>query len=332
MTQLIAESLFERVLLEPAKRGARELFVVSGYASASMVTKHFEIASKELEIDLSIDLHVGMSGRDGLSRNTLLGLQNIPRQIGGRAFNCSLSVRGESNHAKVFVWCDDSGPREAFLGSSNYTQLGFGISQASVTHKEICVAIDPIAGFEYVIASARGGISYKSPDIANFIDLFDEQVTPKTNDDESLAKETAAAFVDLPLVMSRGSDQGEVHQKSGLNWGQREGRHPDQAYIPVPSTIAKSGFFPEKGVHFQVVTDDGEAFFCTVAQDGDKALETPSDNSILGKYFRKRLGLASGTFIEKGHLARFGSNMVRIYRDADDCYRLSFQPGRLLEI
>lgn len=295
-----------------------------------MVTKHFEVASRELSIDLSIDLHIGMSGRDGLSRNTLLGLQAIPRQIGDRTFNCSLSVRGESNHSKVYVWCDDSGPKEAFLGSSNYTQLGFGMSQASPTHKEICVAIDPIAGFEYVMASARGGISYKSPDISNFIDLFDEQFRPKENDDESLSKETATAFVDLPIVISKGPDLGEVHQRSGLNWGQREGRNPDQAYIPIPSTIAKSEFFPDKGAHFQVVTDDGEAFFCTVAQDGDKALETPSDNSILGKYFRNRLGLAPGTFIEKRHLTIFGSNIVRIYKDSDDFYRLSFQPGRIL--
>jgi len=85
--ELITDNLFERVLLEPAKRGANELFVLSGYASASMVTKHFEVASKELSIDLSIDLHIGMSGRDGLSRNTLLGLQSIPRQIAGRSFN-----------------------------------------------------------------------------------------------------------------------------------------------------------------------------------------------------------------------------------------------------
>jgi hypothetical protein len=332
INQLISENLFERVLLEPAKRGARELFVLSGYASASMVTKHIEVVSKELSVDLSIDLHIGMSGRDGLSRNTLLGLQSIPRQIGDRSFNCTLSARGESNHSKIYVWCDDSGPKEAYLGSSNYTQLGFGLSQASRSHKEICVAVDPVSAFDCVMASAQGGISYRSPDIANFIDLFDDQLTSKANDDEIPAVETPSTFVELPLVMSRAADQGEVHHKSGLNWGQREGRDPDQAYIPIPSTIAKSKFFPEKGVHFQVVTDDGEAFICTVAQDGDKALETPSDNSILGKYFRKKLGLPPGAYIEKAHLANFGSNLVRIYRETDDLYRLSFQPGRLFKL
>ena len=330
-TPLITDNLFERVLLEPAKRGSSELFVLSGYSSASMVTKHFEIVSKELSLDLSIDLHIGMSGRDGLSRNTLLGLQSIPRQIGGRTFTCSLDVRGRSNHSKIYVWCDDKGPKEAFLGSSNYTQLGFGISATASTHKEVCVAIDPIAGFEYVLASSQGGISYKNPDIANYIDLFDEPIPSKLTFDEPTAALWSSNFVDLPLVMSRSAAQGEVHPKSGLNWGQREGRNPDQAYIPIPSTIAKAKFFPEKSVHFQVVTDDGEAFVCTVAQDNEKALETPSDNSILGKYFRKKLNIPYGAFVEKKHLEDFGSNLVRIYKRDDDCYQLSFQPGRVLE-
>jgi hypothetical protein len=329
--QLITDNLFERVLLDPARRGASELFVLSGYSSAAMVTKHFEVASKELSIDLAIDLHIGMTGRDGLSRNTLLGLQSIPRQIDGRSFNCSLSVLGKSNHSKIYVWCDDKGPKEAFLGSSNYTQLGFGISSSASTHKEVCVAIDPTAGFEYVLASSRGGISYKSPDIADHINLYDEPTVPEFEIDEPDFSKNTSDFVDLPLVMTRTGVRGEVHQKSGLNWGQREGRNPDQAYIPIPSTVAKAGFFPEKSVHFQVVTDDGEAFICTVAQDNEKALETPSDNSILGKYFRKKLNLPPGTFIERKHLEDFGSNTVRIYRDGDDSYLLSFQPGRQIE-
>ncbi len=328
-SQLITENLFEQVLLDPARRGARELFVVSGYASASMVTKHFETATKELSIDLAIDLHIGMTGRDGLSRNTLLGLQSIPRQIGDRSFNCTLSVRGSSNHSKIYVWCDESGPREAFMGSSNYTQLGFKISQSSGTHKETCVEVNPTDAFDYVMAASRGAISYKSPDIGDFIDLFDEDAGLSQAAEEQDANATEENFVDLPLVMQRSSGFGEVHQKAGLNWGQREGRNPNQAYIPIPAKVARDNFFPEKGFHFQVITDDGEAFFCTVAQDGDKALETPSDNSILGKYFRKRLGLESGAFIETEHLLSFGSNIVRIYRDSEDCYRLSFQPGRL---
>jgi hypothetical protein len=329
-TELLSNNLFEQVLVEPAKRGNNELFVLSGYASAAMVTKHFEVVAKELSLDLSIDLHIGMTGRDGLSRNTLLGLQSIPRQIQGRSFNCTMSARGESNHSKIYVWCNDSGPQEAFIGSSNYTQMGFGVTRAAVNHRETCVKLNAEVAFEYVLASSQGGISYRSPDIMNYIDLIDEIAGSEVETDESDSNlNMSLEFVDLPLIMTRPSDNGEVHPKSGLNWGQREGRNPNQAYIPIPSVVSKSNFFPEKGIHFQVITDDGEAFICTVAQDGDKALETPNDNSILGKYFRERLGLAIGAFVTKAHLQEFGSNQVRIYKEDDECYRLSFKPGQL---
>ena len=329
-TQLISNNLFEKVLVEPAKRGNNELFVLSGYASAAMVTKHFEIITKELSLELSIDLHIGMTGRDGLSRNTLLGLQSIPRQIQGRSFNCTMSARGQSNHSKIYVWCNDSGPQEAFIGSSNYTQMGFGITQNAANHKETCVKLNAEVAFEYVLASSVGGIGYRSPDIMNYIDLVDELTISEAGLEESNSKlSTSLEFVDLPLIMTRPSDNGEVHAKSGLNWGQREGRNPSQAYIPIPSVVSKSSFFPEKGIHFQVITDDGEAFICTVAQDGDKALETPNDNSILGKYFRERLGLAIGAFVTKEHLQEFGSNQVRIFKEDEECYRLSFEPGQL---
>jgi hypothetical protein len=225
------------------------------------------------------------------------------------------------------VWCDEQGPREAFLGSSNYTQLGFGISDSAVNHKEICVPIDPFRAFDYVLESSRGGISYKSVDIGSYVDLIEENHPQHQGIDDTNFGHANFPFVDLPLVMTRTQEKGMVHVKSGLNWGQREGRNKDQAYIPIPSEVSQSGFFPPRGVHFQVVTDDGEAFICSVAQAGGKALETPSDNAIIGRYFRKKLGLQPGIFITTAHLELFGSNQVRIYKDSDEFYRLSFQPG-----
>ena len=327
-TELISGNLFDRILVEPAKRGNSELFVLTGYASAAMVTKHFEVITKELSLELSIDLHIGMTGKDGLSRTTLLGLQSIPRQTAGRKFSCSMNVRGTSNHSKLYVWCNESGPQEAYIGSSNYTQLGFGVTRSAENHKESCVQMDASVAFDYVLSSAKGGISYKSPDITNFIDIFSEPSMDKSAIEESYITDLASQdYVDLPLVMTRPGENGEVHAKSGLNWGQREGRNPDQAYIPVPSAVSKSDFFPDKGVHFQMVTDDGEAFICTIAQEGNKAIETPNDNSILGKYFRKRLGLNSGEFVTKEHLQQFGSNQVRIYKEDYESFRLFFAPG-----
>ncbi len=121
--------------------------------------------------------------------------------------------------------------------------LGFGISTTALTHKEVCVAADPAAGLDYILSSSRGGVSYKSPNVSDLIDLFNEQFYPKRAFEEPTSVLSSKNFVDLPLVMSGPPARGEVHQRSGLNWGQREGRNPDQAYIPIPSTIAKAKFF-----------------------------------------------------------------------------------------
>jgi len=46
-----------------------------------------------------------------------------------------------------------------------------------------------------------------------------------------------------------------VPYRSGLNWGQRPGRNSNQAYLKVPSIEQQSGFFPKKGINFNVTCD-----------------------------------------------------------------------------
>ena len=327
MGSILSNDLFNHVLIDPIKRGSRELFVLSGYASATMVSRQFEYALKVLKCEISIDLHVGMSGKDGLSRSNLLGMQAIPRQRLGQRFNCTFNVKGTSNHSKLYVWCSDSGPVEAFLGSSNFTQFGFGLLQSSAKHSEVCVAVDPNEAFNYVVDASQGSIGYQSSDIYEYIDIYDDLKPEGMSQDHEELKSGNQESVVLPLIQLKGSESGQTHQKSGLNWGHREGREPNQAYIPVPSNVAQSNFFPSRGIHFQMTTDDGQAFICTIAQDGDKALETPFDNSILGKYFRQRLGLEPGSFVSTEDLTRYGANAIRISKINAEFYHLDFKPG-----
>lgn len=324
---MLRSELFKRVLIDPVARGASELFVLSGYASASMVTQHFARVREVTKNPISLDLVVGMTGRDGIDRTNLLGFQAIPRQVGGNSFNCSFTTDGISDHSKLYVWCDASGPLEAFMGSVNYTQFGFGLGGAQNFHTETCVEVDPSEALDIVLSAARGTIGYLNPDIPNHLKIYDkpdEKATQAVGANEPFS---SGDYVTLPLVQTKGEMRGMPHKSSGLNWGQREGREPNQAYIPIPSTVAASKLLPPRGVHFQLVTDDGNVFMATVAQDGDKAIETPENNSLLGKYIRSRLGLPLGVFVDKEDLDRYGSNGVRLRRIDEYLYEMDFSRG-----
>ncbi|MBR1666727.1 MAG: NgoFVII family restriction endonuclease [Bacteroidaceae bacterium] len=44
----------------------------------------------------------------------------------------------------------------------------------------------------------------------------------------------------------------EGESQYGLNWGQRVGREPNQAYLQLDSIVYNSDFFPVKGTYFLV--------------------------------------------------------------------------------
>lgn len=123
-------------------------------------------------------------------------------------------------------------------------------------------------------------------------------------------------FVTLPLTTKR-AGQIIVPQRSGLNWGQRPGRSPNQAYLSVPADIQRSGFFPERGEIFIIECDDGFLMSCVRAQANGKGIESPTNNSIIGSYFGSDLGSAPGIWLlliiyfpMAGHLLTFTSRIT----------------------
>ena len=99
---------------------------------------------------------------------------------------------------------------------------------------------------------------------------------------ESFSIYSGLRFVELPLVIEK---TNTIQQKGGLNWGQREGREPNQAYIPVPTSFNRDNpdFFPPLEQDFTLITDDGEYLMCVMAQAGRKAIQTSKNNSIMGE-------------------------------------------------
>lgn len=119
--------------------------------------------------------------------------------------------------------------------------------------------------------------------------------------------------IKVSLLDSHGNPQ------YGLNWGQRVGREPNQAYIQLPIDVYRSDFFPKKPIHFNITTDDGQTIVFTRAQKTDEgtALQTPEDNSLLGKYLRSRMNIPFGEEITRDSILKYGCTEITFFKIGD---------------
>ena len=117
---------------------------------------------------------------------------------------------------------------------------------------------------------------------------------------------------------------GNLPPVSGLNWGQREGRQPNEAYLPLRGTSNKAGFLPPNASRFTLKTDDGKSLDCVRGQATGKAIGTYENNSILGEYFRGRLGLPLGSFVNKADLETYGRTNYTIEKIDGGTFLLDF--------
>lgn len=321
---MINDKLFGRILLAPATElGCDRVHILSGYASPAMANNHLV----QLPGNVKVDLVVGMLPKDGISLGAHAGLKALSADNPGK-FNCRYVVESPPVHVKTYIWLKDGSPTLAFTGSGNYSQSAFFGGTIESFAED-----DPHLCEELYQRIGSGAINCLAEGIEGRINLYKESYKKDTHElvqTSAVGTEVVTKSFDegncvtLSLLNSR---TGKTHEKSGLNWGQRSGRDHNQAYIPIPSEIARSGFFPARAFHFTIVTDDGKSFDCSVAQDGDKALETPRSNSILGKYFRDRLGLASGAYVNRADLENYGRTDVTICRIDDETFFLDFSVG-----
>lgn len=320
-------NLFDDVLISPVREGANRLSIVSGYATATMASRHLSFVKDKLGTEIKVDVIVGMSPADGISRSNHRGFCELVAESNLGTFSCSYIVEGKTPvHSKVYVWSVDNRPVIAYTGSANYTQNAFSKNQ-----REVLAPCDANKARDYYDSLIDDTVYCTYDDIEEYVNIHDNVWTRRepleTSDDKTEPRTPLLAFTGLematcPLV----SKAGEIHTKAGLNWGQRERRNPNQAYIPVPADVQRSGFFPSHGEHFTVVTDDDKTLLCKRAQANGKAIETPQNNSLLGEYFRNRLGLANGAYVRKEDLIRYGRTSVDFYKIDDETYYMDFSP------
>lgn len=309
------------VLFDPAKAGADSLKIISGYASPTMASWHIsEMAERKLP-PIDITLIVGMCGLDGLPRSVHDGFVFITGHsgVGSKSkITCQYVVNGPPVHAKLYLWERSGIPVSAFLGSANYTYTAFSNARRELIHP-----CDPHQAKAYFDAMDAHSMRCDHSDIDEHIVLLREDPSPDVKGFDDVPGVHEPRSVRLPLL----TINGDTGHGSNLNWGIRPDgtiRNKNQAYIRVPASIARSNFFPPRQRHFSVVTDDGKFLIFSVQQDHDKAISTPLINALVGEYFRNRLGVPSGAFVDRADLIRYGRTDVEFIKIGEDQFFMDF--------
>lgn len=311
--------LINRILIDPIRRGANKLLIVSGYASHTMASWHLK-KIKELNLPIiNIELIVGMALYDGLKENIHQGFKDLQADNDNiySNFHCQYIIEPAPVHSKIYIWLNNDLPIEAYTGSANYSQAGFSLGR-----REYMTSCDPNQSFQYYNSLIEDAMFCNHNEIEDYIMLMaSHPILENEMSNSSIIFDDNVQKVTLSLLDSR---TGETHLSSGLNWGQRYKREPNQAYIPVPSMVAKTGFFPLEGRHFSVLTDDHKNLVLRAQQQNNKAITTPMNNSLIGEYFRNRLGLSNGQFVTRQHLEDYGRTNVTFYKLDEEQFFMDF--------
>lgn len=311
---MITNKLFEQVLIAPAKAGGDTLYVVSGYATSAMVERHLDDL-RQLPKTISLKVIVGMVPKDGIGQSNHAGFVHLMNSPHPGCFKCSYLHSAPPVHSKMYAWFSGGAPLAGYVGSANYTQQAFLRQQGEAMEKT-----PPGEILEYFTELAKTSCYCIHPDAEGLIRRDAHTESTESEESRTQQKET------LSLL----GKSGKMGKRSSLNWGQRpkEGREPNQAYIPVPQPIGASGFFPERGMYFTIHTDDGQVIIAARRQDGGKGIHSTENNSILGEYFRRRIGVPLGRLVTKEDLERYGRTDVTFYKIDDENYYMDFSPRR----
>lgn len=325
---MISSGLFDEVLIQPVEHGANKLFVVSGYATAAMAFHHLEVLRGRNQ-QIRVELIIGMCSADGLSKSNHKALQYLMQTSCVGHFSCSYVTELPPVHSKVYVWVRDNIPFIGYIGSANYTQTAFGRNQ-----REVMDSLDPQEGLDYFHNLIPQTIHCNDVEAERLVQIYNDRyyarLRRERENGEVLEPETAIPLPDLVGLQSVEitllDRSGKLPQRSGLNWGQRpeEHREPNQAYIKLPAGVYNTDFFPKRTIHFTVMTDDGRVLICTRAQDNGKAIHTPQNNSMIGEYFRNRLGIPNGAPVTLNDLIRYGRTDIKFYKIDEETYYMDF--------
>lgn len=308
-----AETLAQKLLFSPIKNGANKLCILTSHATPSMASWLLKSYEENKITDVVIDLIVGSVFNEGIDEISHEGFKELHGNRYSNTwsnFSCCYLYIPPSPETNYYVWLTNETPLKAYCCPYEFTQQSMLRRYKDLPNS--VVATDAYKIYENAVGRS---IYCNHAEVDDYI-VVHSSSTPLTAFPSKLEENC----VHLSLL-ARG---GETGTKSGLNWGQRNSRNKNEAYIPLPVNIARSGFFPLNKQHFLVVTDDHHTLQLRVEQQNNKAITTPASNALLGEYFRNRLGLPNGSYIKKENLLAYGRSDVTFYKIDEEQYYMDF--------
>ena len=317
---MITSNLYKKILIDPLKENLNKLFVVSGYASATFAHRHL---NELRESKFKLNLIIGMQS----NKNDHLAFINLLNEFPNN-FSVFYYNKNPQVHCKLYAWLGGSNSL-GFTGSANYSQSGFFEQQ----QRNQMVKDDPQEIKRFYDSLLPDSIpvnkyAYSEKSKLNLPKTIGD-VPPGQVQWIEKNKTIRISFLDK---------KGILPEKSGLNWGHRKTKHkskktgietyksrePNEAYLSLKMGAREIGFLPETAFTFTLITDDNQSFNCVVAQQGRKAIHTTDDNSILGKYIRKRIGVAEGSFLKTEDLEKYGRTDFELTKLDNETFKLDF--------
>ncbi|MEX2595267.1 MAG: restriction endonuclease PLD domain-containing protein [Anditalea sp.] len=319
---MILDNLYPTALINPISI-ANKLYIVSGYASATFARRHV-VELLGIRNDFEINLIIGMPN----AKSDHLAFVALHKEFGDK-FKGYYYRSSPPVHCKFYSWYNNEEPCIGYTGSANYSQYGF------FTHLQVNQLNDdcPIGAKDLYDELLRNSIFIPDHEIvvpeSHIVIPFVGIVPPGKINWE---------IPDVRVTISFLTNKGDLPQVSGLNWGQRlskstskatgkvswSKREPNQAYLSLRLDSRKEGFLPALTVNFSLITDDGQAFDCVIAQEGRKAIHSTNDNSEIGRYVRNRIGVALGSPVTVEDLERYGRTDYTIEKINDETFLMDF--------
>lgn len=320
---MFIDNLYNPTLIDPVTTGrANKLYIISGYASATFARRHL-MELQKANNNFEINLIIGMPS----AKNDHMAFLMLHNEFKGK-FNGYYLQSQPPVHCKAYSWFNNDKPTFGYAGSANYSQYGFFSDQqlnqlTTDSPVEIKKLYDELLKKSIYIPDHKLVLpeSHRIPRV--------ESVPPG---------EIEWEIPDVRVTISFLDKKGNLPEVSGLNWGQRlskrknlrtgkiswDKREPNQAYFSLKGDSRKEGFLPDLAYTFSLITDDKQSFDCVVAQQGRKAIHSTNDNSEIGRYIRKRIGVPLGNKVTVEDLEKYGRTDYTIEKIDDETFLLDF--------